>query len=71
MRKCSDTTGEITTGMRVAKDLKVKNKQKNPEDSESQYSQERFKDFNPKIPYLISKWHVYACRVASVVSSSL
>ena len=39
MRKCSDTTGEITTGMRVAKDLKVKNKQKNPEYYESRYSQ--------------------------------
>ena len=43
MRKCSDTTGEITTGIRDAKDLKVKNKQKNPEYSESQHAQERFK----------------------------
>ena len=70
MRKCSDTTGEITTGIRDAKDLKVKNKQKNTEYSESQHSPERFKDFNPKI-YLISKWHVYACCVSSVVSNSL
>ena len=71
MRKCSDITGKITTGIRVAKDLKVKNKQKTPEYSESQYSQERFKDFNPKISYLVSKWHVHACCVASAVSNSL
>lgn len=28
MRKCSDVTGEIKTGIRVAKDFKLKNKTK-------------------------------------------
>lgn len=48
MRKCSDVTGEIKTGIRVAKDFKLKNKTKPQNTSKVSVQQERFKDFNPR-----------------------
>lgn len=46
--KCSDITGEIKTKIRVAKDLKIKNKTKLQNISGVSILAGKFKDFNPK-----------------------